>query len=520
MKQPVHTVAAPRDIAGSWATGLDLLDHHDAAPTSRPVEFQPQADYRWTIVRTPGSFEVKRTNWTYFRSKSIEAAKIKAARAAADFLEAHGQVPDFGYAEALDFLNYRDARPVVGDCASRRGRITGWSFKSRVNLFRVLHAHDFGSDVWAMTTLTLPAEWWRYAPTPDHFKALHRSYWKRWERAFSDDRFAWKFETQRRSAPHSHLCHPLPADITRADLDLWIRRTWHDLVVHDGAICPDRLDGSGDRCAEPHHASFGARLDTRYSNLDAKQSIAAYFAKHGVWGSKRYQNEAVSNHLRRAAAAVSFMSGVPLPQAYLLGDLVGNRSAAEGGRATEGRQSVESPRLLPSNWRDTLAAGKPCQTSLDTYGDELAADNSWPEWYRWGDTLDLVDAWTYTGRWWGIRGIDRPDPEYLTLPPAQAEALRLICRKLFVRRSTRFERRHHDDGREILRRDGTVVNVVFRRQLRSLRSVAGWFMHSSDPQRLVDGILAASEVLAEVRPGIPRARWLAEHVDRLDALQT
>jgi hypothetical protein len=399
---------------------------------------------------------------------------------------------------------------------------------------RTLAEHDLQGR-WGMTTLTLPGDWTRYVDDAADFKAKQEALFMRWDRrygAVGDDgqwdgeRVAqvWKVETQERSAPHSHALSQLPeGEHARGNwksVKTFLSVNWHQIVVHAGRQCPldDGYDGT-DTCPEPHHRWAGARLDVSYSDIPPGKSIAAYFSKHGVWSSKSHQNLPAGVKIRHGLFLMSFMSGIPLPDSALVPEVEDDRQGQQRLDLDDG----DAPVLLvhrPVSSHARAENETPIGVGL-TIVPKLDAREYEQRFLGavWGDWLDLADSWSNCGRWWGIRGtVERPEADVAVYPADQLEAMRLICRKLFTRRTTRRAEVRGADGRELHttgrdprpngRPAGIRLSLVCRRSLRSLRSVYGWTMLSADPDTLRPWLEAKSAELALVPPGRARAQWL------------
>jgi hypothetical protein len=183
-----------------------------------------------------------------------------------------------------------------------RGReITGWSAKSRANMISTLASLDYtgwqaAGLIPAMVTLTLPGDWLVIAPTGQAFKALVFAFRRRFARAWGYPLDGlWKLEFQRRGAPHFHLWTCPPRGLAGELRQLgrrrrpavgdglawreWARAVWADICDH-----PD-----------PEHRARHERagVSTDYAEgmraIDPRR-LAVYFAKHGSYRAKDYQN--------------------------------------------------------------------------------------------------------------------------------------------------------------------------------------------------------------------------------------
>lgn len=206
----------------------------------------------------------------------------------------------------------------------KRGKITDWSQKSRALMPLRFATVDYSKmfeqgDHAAMVTMTYPMEWQRLVPDAATFKthvnALRKRYYATWGGVSDQWAGIWKMEFQRRGAPHLHVGTTVPEGVQRAPLSAqdqehltscsscthpahtglfpfreWLRREWSRIVFKDvEPPSPWSADGWADEIAK--HQMQGANVDLdegkRYS--DPKR-IGVYFAKHGLFEVKEYQN--------------------------------------------------------------------------------------------------------------------------------------------------------------------------------------------------------------------------------------
>lgn len=155
-----------------------------------------------------------------------------------------------------------------------------WSRKSRANMRKVFAQLDYGplfdQGIPAMVTLTYPGEWETVAPDAatcqNHMRALRKRFARKYGRPLLG---TWKREFQRRGAPHYHLLMVPPIGF-RA----WLGPVWADIV---GATGDER----------ERHIVAGTGVDYREGmKCTDPARLATYFAKHGLYGAKDYQNDA------------------------------------------------------------------------------------------------------------------------------------------------------------------------------------------------------------------------------------
>ncbi len=159
--------------------------------------------------------------------------------------------------------------------------IVEWSAKSRVNMTRTLVTLDYNTLIaqgeLAMLTLTYPGDWLPVVPNgrvfKHHIDKLRQRFRKRYGKAMAG---VWKMEFQRRGAPHLHMLMPLPESMH--DFRAWVRSAWAAIVDHPDAI--ERMK----------HEGQGANVDRPDRPMTDPKRIGVYFNKHGLWGSKEYQN--------------------------------------------------------------------------------------------------------------------------------------------------------------------------------------------------------------------------------------
>lgn len=190
------------------------------------------------------------------------------------------------------------------DDAPRRGKITGWSQKSRNRMRDTLGCLDYsplfrqGQQLPKMLTLTMPHRWEGIAPTADIFKrklidrTLKQSFRRHWG---YDLVGVWKMEFQDRKtcraegchdpkAPHLHILVSPPSGLcpqTGETFETWLRNIW-------AKACRDS-DSTFEEIQD--HRAKGVHIADTYglTGTDSKR-IADYFVKHGTFSAKEYQN--------------------------------------------------------------------------------------------------------------------------------------------------------------------------------------------------------------------------------------
>ncbi|MHA3724595.1 rolling circle replication-associated protein [Leucobacter sp. HY1910] len=176
---------------------------------------------------------------------------------------------------------------------AKRSSITSFTRQARSRMVRTLCELDYSplfkdGNRPAMVTLTLPGAWEVIAPTVQDFKAAIGRFRAHYLHSWGSSMAAvWKMEFQRRGAPHLHLLTTPPTGKARGTGETfkeWLGRAW-------AGACRT-ADLLGPLEAEKHvRAGTGIDYDPRGNWIDAKR-IAIYYAKHGLYGSKEYQNQA------------------------------------------------------------------------------------------------------------------------------------------------------------------------------------------------------------------------------------
>lgn len=293
----------------------DLMDAAAAmlADHAAPLAWQGWEGPRFRLIFGPGMVQLAQRDASRRERRLVreqEAAPKDAAALAAWLLE--GQRAG----EGLDEYRERMGR-VTGDVPLTERAITEWSKKSRANMIKVLASLDWsplfaGFALPAMTTLTYPGDWLAVAPDGKTAKKHLELFFKRFERAWGVEwTGVWKFEFQRRGAPHFHLLSVPPAGLSGAAADAeyrermaayergeltrrprrrtvenhnlgyqeWLSATWADIVAH-----PDPAERA-------RHLAAGTNVSWKEgAKASDPKRLSVYFAKHGSFKAKEYQH--------------------------------------------------------------------------------------------------------------------------------------------------------------------------------------------------------------------------------------
>jgi len=178
------------------------------------------------------------------------------------------------YAEitvALDgyLVEARFRFPGRGSRGGKRGRIHGFSRRSRSRLMRRLGMVSRHADLPVFITLTYPEQY----PGPSEAKRHLRAFLMRLRRRYPNSGWVWRMEFQKRGAPHFHL---LVWGVKFIPW-VWVARSWYEVV------------GSGD----PRHFYAGTRVEAVRSWRGVVAYASKYIAKEAdhwegwtgrVWG--------------------------------------------------------------------------------------------------------------------------------------------------------------------------------------------------------------------------------------------
>lgn len=212
-------------------------------------------------------------------------------------------------------VNIWDNDGVGDEERSTRGRVTGWSEKSRNRMMQTLESLDYhpmfeSGEPAAMVTLTLPGEgdlWERLVPDAPTFKKMVNKFVTSYAMAWGEPlRGVWKMEFQKRGAPHLHILMVPPARDRRAGIrfvNAAGKREDHQLPFSNwaGAKWASIVGATG--AARAMHQLIG--VDISYSEVyrySDPRRIGSYFAKHGSFTAKDYQND-MPEHWRAAIIA-------------------------------------------------------------------------------------------------------------------------------------------------------------------------------------------------------------------------
>jgi hypothetical protein len=305
---------APVDVLGLWQPSFPTPELVSAAADLFPAVVEPAGALaegpRWEVVVSPGVLRVRSRDYA------------RADRAYERALRHHQADVNIRAAIVAEGEDIADGLPT-------RGRIVGWSRRSRANLVARLSDLDYtrlygrystcsdcGTDyserldrcpacrsprsvsadrsgrLPAMLTLTYPGDWLSVAPDAETVKRHFWALCKRYERAWGEPLIGpWKMEFQRRGAPHFHisttppmrfveLYDPDAGRVRQVDFRAWLSITWANVVGHSDLEQRrrHRLAGTGVDYAEGIKVADPRRM-------------AIYFAKYGTAGGKEYQHQ-------------------------------------------------------------------------------------------------------------------------------------------------------------------------------------------------------------------------------------
>lgn len=180
--------------------------------------------------------------------------------------------------------------------ASKRGKVSGFSKKSRFRMGKFLCRFSFGSDV-ALITLTYDSNFpTDYSISNDDLDNFKKRVDRRWPDTFC---WVWKREPQKRGAPHFHLFVPVSehnasliySDTFRAEFSaLWsgddgCSRCWdsdgfHDMRYYPMGV-PKKNIPPGDYTPAFLHAVLGVDIrTTKEMGIESSGAAEAYTSKY------------------------------------------------------------------------------------------------------------------------------------------------------------------------------------------------------------------------------------------------
>lgn len=291
---------------GLWKPGFPSPEMvNSAAALWEPVPWNSGEGPRTVLYISPGVISVRRIDFAK-RERRLERAEQKRQRDG-----------DLRVQMLLRGEEWVQPEPVR--------EVTEWSADSVANMVERLGQLDWtpvARDEWppAAITLTYPGgdndHWLTVAPDGKTVKKHIDKFDKRYIRAWGMPVvYCWKFEFQRRGAPHYHLFGVTPLPGAKAGEHRRVAAA-AELAAWEAAGCPGRRpkryrpavgDGLGfrewvaavwsdivddpDPVEQEKHLQVGTRVDwiegMRYS--DPKR-LAVYFSKHGSFSDKAYQN--------------------------------------------------------------------------------------------------------------------------------------------------------------------------------------------------------------------------------------
>ncbi|MBV1952785.1 hypothetical protein KUG12_00070 [Streptomyces sp. BV333] len=304
------------------------------ASTASPLAWLGWEGPRARLIFGPGMIQLTRADAA---RRERSAARQQAAATTAATTLATWLVEGQRDGEDAEAYEARMGR-VSGALPLTEREITEWSRKSRANMIKTLASLDWTPmyaefALPAMTTLTYPGDWLAVAPDGKTAKRHLEAFLKRFQRAWGAEWLGvWKFEFQRRGAPHFHLLSVPPPGTAGAAIDAayrerldayergevarkprrrtiehhglgykeWLSATWNDIVFAEVEEDMTRVeeeagypDPRRDHLAEQKRRHLGAGTNVSFEE-GAKASdpkrLAVYFAKHGSFKAKEYQH--------------------------------------------------------------------------------------------------------------------------------------------------------------------------------------------------------------------------------------
>lgn len=268
------------------------LLHHGLGTRAGPV---------WRIEVSPGSIAFR-------QSDPLRSERTRERQAEAAWVDRRVRVATGG---GLD-----------DDGPRGRGRVTSWSQRSRSKMTERLNSLDYTPMVSrgapALLTVTYPGEWLAVAPNSATCTKHVRALMHRYRRAWGESMIAvWKREFQRRGAPHYHFLMVPPTGVSKDGRPFrqWLADEW--VAIVGAQSCggrPPEWGEPADCCerhrhlaAHQHEKVVDVAEGARYAD---PRRVGVYFAKHGAYRAKDYQNEAPAEWLEDPSEGVGRFWGV------------------------------------------------------------------------------------------------------------------------------------------------------------------------------------------------------------------
>ncbi len=275
-------VPAASTLAGKPFRLISRDDVYDAVRgMPNPIRaWQGQEGPRWQLVVTPGSLKIR----------TVDLNRQEAY-----------------WQRRLDERMKTEPTATLGDVMPKRSTIKHWSSKSRTRMTDTLLALDYtplfvGERKPVMVTLTLPGDHWLdIAPNGARYKYLIDRFRQEYRRTWGGTMPGpWKMEFQRRRAPHHHILTLLPVGRSRGrgqTFEEWAHDVWARICLAEDYDPRDDLQ----RAAYQNHRAHGVHIAWADGPKGSDpRSMSEYFSKHGVWGSKEYQNAPPEEWVRAA----------------------------------------------------------------------------------------------------------------------------------------------------------------------------------------------------------------------------
>ncbi len=273
-----------------------------AIPTTTDKAWRQHNGARYRLELSPGSGRITSTDYSRSAKTDNAAAERKLRKTAGMLIEEMNAAREH-----------------------KRGEIKDFSEKSRARMPLRFATLDYAAmfeqgQLACMVTLTYPQDWHRLVPDAATFKAqvnlLRKRYFGSWGRGESQWAGIWKMEFQRRGAPHFHVGTVVPEGTRPAPLSAddqqhltecsscghgahtgrftfqeWMSRHWSQIIFKDvqEAPSPWSIEGWQREQVKSQRAGTGVDEDEGLRYSDPKR-IGIYFAKHGLFGDKEYQN--------------------------------------------------------------------------------------------------------------------------------------------------------------------------------------------------------------------------------------